>query len=77
MTSVRSTHIPVGNVELHADVIVPEDPADAVTPLTADFDLPNRLDDMLSWLDDAGFDAEPTWVRRDLAVVRARRRPLR
>jgi tRNA (cmo5U34)-methyltransferase len=54
-----------------ADVIVPEDPADAVTPCTPDFDLPDRLDDQLEWLTAAGFDAEATWVRGDLAVVRA------
>jgi tRNA (cmo5U34)-methyltransferase len=57
-----------------ADVIVPEDPADAVTPLTPGFDMPDRLDDQLRWLGDAGFDAETTWVRGDLAVVRAERR---
>ncbi len=56
-----------------ADVIVPDDPTDAVTPCTPDFDLPDRLDDQLDWLTDAGFDAEPTWVRGDLAVMRARR----
>jgi tRNA (cmo5U34)-methyltransferase len=54
-----------------ADVIVPEDPADAVTPCTPGFDLPDRLDDQLEWLTAAGFDAEATWVRGDLAVVRA------
>jgi len=55
------------------DVIVPVDPADAVTPCTPDFDLPDRLDDQLDWLVDAGFDAEATWVRGDLAVLRATR----
>jgi tRNA (cmo5U34)-methyltransferase len=63
----------VTDVFVLADVIVPEDPADAVTPLTPDFDLPDRLDDQLTWLAEAGFDAEPTWVRGDLAVVRATR----
>jgi tRNA (cmo5U34)-methyltransferase len=57
-----------------ADVIVPEDPADAITPLTPAFDLPDTLADQLAWLEEAGFDAEPTWVRGDLAVVRAFRR---
>jgi len=57
------------------DVIVPADPADAVTPCTPDFDLPDRLDDQLAWLADAGFDARATWVRGDLAVVRATRLP--
>ena len=56
------------------DVIVPEKAADAFTPLTPEYDLPDRLDDQLRWLDDAGFDAEPTWVRGDLAVIKARRR---
>jgi hypothetical protein len=37
--------------------------------------MPDRLDDQLRWLGDAGFDAETTWVRGDLAVVRAERRP--
>jgi hypothetical protein len=54
-----------------ADVIVPQQPEDAVAPLTPDYDLPDRLDDQLAWLRAAGFDAEPTWVRGDLAVVRA------
>jgi tRNA (cmo5U34)-methyltransferase len=52
-----------------ADVIVPERPEDATTPPTPDFDLPDRLDDQLAWLDEAGFDAQPTWVRGDLAVI--------
>jgi tRNA (cmo5U34)-methyltransferase len=56
------------------DVIVPADPADAITPLTAGFDLPDRVDDLLRWLDDAGFEAETTWLRGDLAVFAARRR---
>jgi|SRR5581483_112060 len=56
-----------------ADVIVPDDPADAVTPLTPEFDRPDRLDDLRRWLVDAGFDAQPTWVRGDLAVLRCRR----
>lgn len=57
------------------DVVVPADPADAVVPLTPEYDLPDTLDDQLAWLREAGFEPEPTWVRGDLAVVRARRRP--
>jgi tRNA (cmo5U34)-methyltransferase len=57
-----------------ADVIVPEDPADAVTPLSPGFDLPDRLDDLQRWLEDTGFGVEPTWVRGDLAVLRCLRR---
>lgn len=54
-----------------ADVIVPPDPADARTPLSPDFDQPDRLDDQLAWLGEAGFNARMTWVRGDLAVVTA------
>ena len=57
-----------------SDVIIPEDPADCVTPCTPGFDLPDRLDDQLRWLGDAGLEAEALWVRGDLAVVRAIRR---
>ena len=57
------------------DVIVPEDPADARTPLTPEYDLPERLEDLLNWLRGTGFEAEATWVHGDLAVVRARRLP--
>ncbi len=57
------------------DVVVPKDPSDAVVPLTPEYDLPDTLHDQLVWLREAGFDAESTWARDDLAVVRARRRP--
>jgi tRNA (cmo5U34)-methyltransferase len=55
------------------DVVVPVDPADAVTPVTDDFDRPSTLAEQLQWLAEAGFDATATWVERDLAVVRADR----
>ena len=58
-----------------ADVVVPEDPADQRIPIDGVVDVPDRLDDQLDWLRAAGFDAEPTWTRFDLAVVRAVRRP--
>jgi tRNA (cmo5U34)-methyltransferase len=61
-----------GGVFVLGDVVVPEQPEDAVTPLTPDFDRPDRLDDVLGWLRESGLDAEATWARRDLAVVRAR-----
>jgi len=60
---------------VYGDVVVPKDPADAIVPLTPDYDLPDKLNDQLVWLREAGFEAEPAWVRGDLAVVRARRRP--
>ncbi len=55
------------------DVVIPVDPAEAVTPLTSDHDRPSPLADQLGWLADAGFDAATTWCERDLVVVQADR----
>ncbi len=56
-----------------ADVVVPEDPRDAVVPLSPDYDLPSPLADQLEWLRAAGFSPAVTWQERDLAVVAADR----
>jgi len=66
-----------GGVFVLADVVVPDDPADVVTPIDWEMDLPDRLDDQVAWLADRGFEAEPMWSYKDLAVVRATRRPRR
>jgi tRNA (cmo5U34)-methyltransferase len=55
------------------DVVVPERTEDAVTPLTPGFDLPDRVDDQLTWLAAAGFETRLVWTLRDLAVVVADR----
>ena len=60
-----------GGTFVIGDVIVPAQPEESDIPLTPDFDRPDRLDDQLAWLEDAGFSAEPTWVRRDLAALKA------
>jgi len=57
-----------GGTFVLADVVVPDDPDDAVTPLSGDFDRPDRLDNQLTWLNDAGFDAFCPWVWKDLAL---------
>jgi tRNA (cmo5U34)-methyltransferase len=67
----------VTRVFVLGDVFVPEDPADAQIEIDWVVDLPDRLDDQLEWLCAAGFEAEPTWSYKDLAVVRASRGPLR
>jgi tRNA (cmo5U34)-methyltransferase len=54
-----------------ADVVVPEDPADAITPLSPDYDRPDRVDDQLAWLREAGLDATVAWAEGDLAVIAA------
>jgi tRNA (cmo5U34)-methyltransferase len=56
-----------------ADVVVPEDEQDVVTPIDWEYDLPDRVDDQLDWLRQAGLEAEAVWTEKDLAVIRATR----
>jgi tRNA (cmo5U34)-methyltransferase len=71
---VADVLVPGGTFVL-ADVVVPEREEDVVTPIDGVYDKPDRLDDQLAWLLDAGLDAETVWSYKDLAVVRATRRP--
>ena len=65
---VAATLEPGGRFVL-ADVVVPDDPADATTPLSPGYDLPSTVDDQLAWLRQAGFDATVVWAEGDLAVL--------
>ncbi len=65
---VRDALAPAGRFTL-ADVVLPEDPADAGTPLTDGYDKPSTIDDQLRWLSEAGFNARVGWSRGDLAVI--------
>lgn len=56
-----------------ADIVVPEREEDSQIEIDWEMDLPDRLDDQLDWLGEAGFEAEPVWTFKDLAVVRAER----
>ena len=58
------------------DVVVPDDAADATTPLSPDYDLPSPAEDQLVWLSDAGFEASLVWTAGDLAVISATRSPV-
>jgi tRNA (cmo5U34)-methyltransferase len=60
-----------GGVFVLADVVVPENPEDQQTPIDGEIDQPDRLDDQLEWLREAGLEPTPVWVEKDLAVVRA------
>lgn len=44
---------------------------DAITPVDWVMDLPDRLEDQVEWLREAGFEVELVWTCKDLAVVRA------
>ncbi|MCA9672810.1 MAG: class I SAM-dependent methyltransferase [Myxococcales bacterium] len=54
-----------------ADVVLCDRPVDNPTPLSPDYDKPDRADNQLRWLADAGFRAELTWQAGDLVVIRA------
>jgi tRNA (cmo5U34)-methyltransferase len=57
-----------------ADVVVPGDAADTQIEIDRVVDLPDRLDDQLRWLSEAGLQTETMWAVKDLAVVRATKR---
>jgi tRNA (cmo5U34)-methyltransferase len=62
-----------GGTFVLADVVVPENEEDVVTPIDWEYDLPDRVDDQLAWLRDAGLESETVWSYKDLAVMRATR----
>ena len=57
------------------DVVIPSHAAERPTPLSRDFDLPDRVDDQLDWLADAGFKADCVWTEGDIAVLSATKPP--
>jgi len=59
---------PAGRLVL-GDLVVPDDPSDAVTPIDGDYDTPSRAEDQLQWLRAAGLSPELPWAHRDLAVM--------
>jgi tRNA (cmo5U34)-methyltransferase len=61
----------VTNAFVLGDVVVPERPEDAVIEIDGVYDVPSSVAEQLSWLREAGFDADATFVRADLAVFRA------
>ena len=56
-----------------ADVVIPDDPSDAITPIDGVYDRPSRAADQLDWLAEAGFEARVVWGECDLVVVSADR----
>jgi len=56
------------------DIVTPERPEDAVIEIDGVYDIPSSVAEQLAWLDEAGFDADATYVRPDLAVFTARKR---
>jgi tRNA (cmo5U34)-methyltransferase len=54
------------------DVVVPADGQTGPIEIDWVMDLPDSVEDQLAWLGEAGFEAEASSVRVDLAVFRAR-----
>ena len=61
-----------GGAFVFGDVVIPEDPADAVIENEPGYDFPSSVADQLAWLQRSGFEASVVWSRRDLAVITAR-----
>jgi tRNA (cmo5U34)-methyltransferase len=57
-----------------ADLVIPEDAADRVTPIDdGTHDKPSRVNDQLRWLEAAGLRPRVTWMERDFVVISADR----
>jgi tRNA (cmo5U34)-methyltransferase len=54
-----------------ADIVVTDAPVSQPTPVVAEVDKPDRLDDMLVWLRRAGLEPALCWAEQDLVVVAA------
>ncbi len=65
---IASVLAPEGRFVL-GDVVVPDDPADAVTPVDGVYDRPSRVSDQLRWLQEVGLSPRVPWRHRDLAVL--------
>ncbi|MFZ0388116.1 MAG: Sua5/YciO/YrdC/YwlC family protein [Solirubrobacteraceae bacterium] len=68
---IREVLAPGGRFVL-ADVIVPVNPADVTIELTAGFDRPDTLSDLIVWLAETGFEVSVSWTHQDLAVLAGR-----
>jgi tRNA (cmo5U34)-methyltransferase len=63
--------LPPSGVFVLGDVVVPADGREGPIEIDWVMDLPDGVDDQLAWLREAGFEAEASSVRVDLAVFRA------
>jgi tRNA (cmo5U34)-methyltransferase len=67
---VRGRLRPGGRFVL-ADVVIPGDPHDVVTPIDPPYDQPSTVADQLGWLREAGLRPVVRWQEKDLAVLTA------
>ncbi len=67
---VRGRLRPGGRFVL-ADVVIPDDPHDIITPVSPPYDKPSPVADQLSWLQEAGLQPTVRWHEKDLVVIAA------
>lgn len=66
---VAAALVPGGRFVL-GDVVAPEDPDDAVTPIDPEIDRPSTIAEQRDWLVAAGFaSVEVVWTHHDLSVL--------
>jgi tRNA (cmo5U34)-methyltransferase len=63
----------IGDAFVLGDIVVPERPEDAAIVVDGVYDVPSSAAEQLTWLREAGYDAEVTLIRADLAVFRCRK----
>jgi tRNA (cmo5U34)-methyltransferase len=61
--------LPPGGRFVLADIVVPDDPADASAPIDGVFDVPSRIDEQRAWLREADLEPRVEWTHGDLAVL--------
>jgi len=64
---VRTALRPGGRFVM-ADIVRPEQPSDAATPVSRVYDRPERASDLHAWLFEAGFTVSVPWAWKDLRV---------
>jgi tRNA (cmo5U34)-methyltransferase len=65
---VAAALAPTGRFVL-GDLVIPDDPAEASTPIDGHHDTPSAIAEQRAWMDAAGLTSSVVWVRRDLAVL--------
>jgi FAD-dependent urate hydroxylase len=60
-----------GGCFVMGDIVRPDRPEDAQTPISRIHDRPDRAHELERWLEDSGFEVTVSWSRADLIVLRA------
>lgn len=64
-------HLQRGARFVMGDVVIPDNPTDALIENEDGYDFPSTIHDQVSWMNEAGFSSEVVWTCKDLAVLKA------